>query len=125
MPVFRSDTAFFYVVLPNLNYGHDIGDFVGTTNKTTNNPTNKTANNPINKSVGKQSVITLTAEVLAVLREFHKDGSASAERVAKILKMTPDGVRYHIAASPLDGEVGSPSNGGLQVGCRGVSGFLR
>ena len=43
-----------------------------------------------------QSVITLTAEALAVLREFQKDGSASAERVAKILKMTLDGVIYHI-----------------------------
>ena len=41
-------------------------------------------------------MITLTAEALAVLREFQKDGSASAERVAKILKLTPDGVRYHI-----------------------------
>ena len=45
---------------------------------------------------GKQSVITLTAEVLAVLRESEKDGSASAERVAKILKLIPDGVRCHI-----------------------------
>ena len=96
MPVFRSDTAFFYVVLPNLNYGHDIGDFGGTTNKTTNNPTNKTTSSSTNKSAVKKSVVTLTAEALAVLREFQKDGSASAERVAKILKMTPDGVRYHI-----------------------------
>ena len=38
----------------------------------------------------------MTAEALAVLREFEKDGSASADRVAKILKLTPDGVRYHI-----------------------------
>ena len=28
-------------------------------------------------------------------------------------------------ASPLDGEVGSPLDGGLKVGCRGVSGCLR
>ena len=28
-------------------------------------------------------------------------------------------------ASPLDREVGSPLNGGLQVGCRGVSGCLQ
>ena len=117
MPVFRSDTAFFYVVLPNLNYGHDIGDFVGTTNKTTNNPTNKTTNNPTNKSVGKQSVITLTAEALAVLREFHKDGSASAERVAKILKMTPDGVRYHIKNLRASGRL-------MRVGNRRVGNWI-
>ncbi|MBR4259704.1 MAG: putative DNA binding domain-containing protein [Kiritimatiellae bacterium] len=67
-----------------------------TTNKATNDPTNKTTNNPANKSSDKRSVVTLTAEALAVLREFEKDGSASADRVAKILKLTPDGVRYHI-----------------------------
>ena len=88
MPIFRSDTAFFYVVLPNLNYGRDLGDFIETTNKTTGSPTNK--------DVDKKDVVTLTAEALAVLREFQKDGSASAERVAKILKITPDGARYHI-----------------------------
>ena len=92
MPIFRSDTAFFYVVLPNLNYGRDLGDFIETTNKTTN----KTTGSPTNKDIDKKEVVTLTAEALAVLREFQKDGSASAERVAKILKITPDGVRYHI-----------------------------
>lgn len=104
MPVFRSDTAFFHVVLPNLNYGHDIGDLAVLSTKSASNPTNNPTNNTTNKTTGKttnkkackESVITLTAEALAVLREFQKDGSASAERVAKILKITPDGVRYHI-----------------------------
>jgi predicted HTH transcriptional regulator len=105
-PEFRSIRSAFFAVLPNLNYGRAIGQVAGgamhsctatkTTNKATNNPTNKTTSNPTNKSVRKQGIITLTAEALAVLREFQKDGSASAERVAKILKMTPDGVRYHI-----------------------------
>ena len=77
------------------NYRHDIGYFEGityeTTSNHTNNPTNKTTSNPTNKSAGKQGVITLTEAALAVLREFQKDGAASSERIAKILKMTPDG----------------------------------
>ena len=110
MPRFSSDATDFYVVLPNLNYGVNVGDFqLAATTKTITKTTTKTIT---------KGEATITKDDWAVLQIIRENPTVTAEEIGGKLGLTRAGAIYHINKLKMIAKirrVGTPRNGYWEV----------